>query len=234
MSNGPTQLAFVQVIESRWWNLDHQNSLMTCGYPIYITIDNRYIYKHETSRDIQITHHEHQLESTASVYPGRCHRFSFSDNAQAQEFMDLLASWSWFTVRTRPDNNRSTEEILHYLAGIREEWVSELNWNDMYSQGWKMAGCWSAISGEMLSEELPDCGSKILQADTWSSQGRGRCHGTPWTDQRIQSEWLWRTCYHSWRERRAVVFTILEQGVGYESGASSQGLQIICAWLASH
>ena len=53
--------------------------------------------------------------------------FPFSDNAQAQEFMDLLASRSWFTVRTRPDNNRSTEEILHYLAGIREEWVSELN-----------------------------------------------------------------------------------------------------------
>ena len=61
--------------------------------------------------------------------------FPFLNNAEAQEFMDFLASRSWFTVGTSPDNNQSTEEILHYLAGIREEWVSELIGSDMYSRG---------------------------------------------------------------------------------------------------
>ena len=57
--------------------------------------------------------------------------FPFSKNSEAQEFMDVLVSRSWFTVRSRPDNNRSTEELLHYSASIREEWVSELMGNDM-------------------------------------------------------------------------------------------------------
>lgn len=61
--------------------------------------------------------------------------FPFLNNTKAQEFMDVLTSQSWFTVGSRPNNNCSMEEVLHYLAGIREEWVSELMGNDMYLQG---------------------------------------------------------------------------------------------------
>lgn len=59
--------------------------------------------------------------------------FPFLKNAEAQEFMDILVSWGWFMVRTSLDQNSSTEEILHYLGVIREEWVSELMGNDTYS-----------------------------------------------------------------------------------------------------
>lgn len=61
--------------------------------------------------------------------------FPFSNNAKAQEFMDILTSRSWFTVGTIPDGNCPMEEILHYLAAIREEWVSEPMGNDIYSLG---------------------------------------------------------------------------------------------------
>jgi hypothetical protein len=61
--------------------------------------------------------------------------FPFSNDTEAQEFMDLLISRSWFTVRTRPDKDGSAEDILHYLGVIREEWVSDRIGNDMYSLG---------------------------------------------------------------------------------------------------
>jgi hypothetical protein len=52
--------------------------------------------------------------------------FPFSSNADAQEFMDLLVSRSWFTVSSRPDDKCSAEEMVRYLGAITEEWVSEL------------------------------------------------------------------------------------------------------------
>ena len=61
--------------------------------------------------------------------------FPCSNDTEAQEFMDLLISWSWFTVRMRPDKDCSPEDILHYLGVIREEWVSDQIRNDLYSLG---------------------------------------------------------------------------------------------------
>ena len=61
--------------------------------------------------------------------------FPFSNDTEAQEFMDLLISWSWFMVRMRPDKDCSPEDILHYLGVIREEWVSDQIRNDLYSLG---------------------------------------------------------------------------------------------------
>jgi hypothetical protein len=61
--------------------------------------------------------------------------FPFSNNVKGQEFMDILVSWSLFTVGTIPDGNCPMEEILNYLAAIREEWVSEPMGNDIYSLG---------------------------------------------------------------------------------------------------
>jgi hypothetical protein len=61
--------------------------------------------------------------------------FPFSNNTEAQEFMDFVISRSWFMVRTRPDKDCSTEDIFHYLGAIRKEWVSDLMGNNMYSLG---------------------------------------------------------------------------------------------------
>ena len=51
--------------------------------------------------------------------------FPFLNNAEAQEFMDLLCSWSLFMVAISPNNDHSMEHKLQYLEMIREESVSE-------------------------------------------------------------------------------------------------------------
>jgi hypothetical protein len=51
--------------------------------------------------------------------------FPFLTNTKAQEFMDLLVSWSWFNIRSIPYKHCSKEDMVHYLTAIREEWVSK-------------------------------------------------------------------------------------------------------------
>ena len=52
--------------------------------------------------------------------------FFFRTMAKHKSSWILLHRRVGLQSETRPDNDCSTEEILHYLAGIREEWVSEL------------------------------------------------------------------------------------------------------------
>jgi hypothetical protein len=49
--------------------------------------------------------------------------FPFSNNSEAQEFMELLVTRSLFLMVDRPDNVSSMEA---YLELVKEQWVSEL------------------------------------------------------------------------------------------------------------
>ena len=114
--------------------------------------------------------------------------FPFSNNTEAQEFMDVLASWSWFTVGSRPADNCSMEEVLHYSAGIREEWVSELMGNDRYSRGWKqgrvqVGNSWGNVIWTGSRLQFQSFTSKCM---IFSSRRK-----TPWDLSKRSEEWIW-------------------------------------------